>query len=632
MRVWLVAFCAVTALSGCGSGGTESVQARFEVHAEVIDFGTGRVGLRRTAGVTVRNLGRGDERFELRTTGPFEAPHSVNVPAGGSIDVAISFLAASTGASEGVLTVAADSGAEVREVRLLAFAVGEDDCAPTEDPCHVAAVRDDGTCEVRARPDGEPCDSACLDDGRCQAGACVGHARSCDDGIDCTLDVCAPDEGCLNIPDDSACGENSTCATHSCSPVAGCLETHAPDGTECGWEDCSGTSVCLSGTCQRVERQDWQLEPRCAVSCMAGCRYKSFSVGINHMCGVKQDGTVWCAGLNDYGQLGDASFTGGASAVPLEVKGLPPAREVLAAGPSTCALTEASEVFCWGRNAELLSGWTDCLATGSQDESVRVPRKVDGLSQVRQIAGSSWSMCALRIDGTVWCWGANQYGAAFGSGNGQGVEWTATRCETAPRMVPGVEDSVSISVASRHGCSLNSSGTSTCWGVRVLSGIPKPGGGVWEGAALPPRIVEGVPAFARLAQVASGARMGALSKEGALWSWTTHQSDVPLLFSPSQVPQMSGLVALVLGQRHGCGLQRDGSVYCWGENTAAQLGNGHKDTFSGHHHPPQRVNVPRVLWLRGGNVATCAGLIDGTVTCWGAVWDRVLLQPAAVGF
>ncbi len=73
-----------------------------------------------------------------------------------------------------------------------------------------------------------------------------------------------------------------------------------------------------------------------------------------HTCALLIDGTVWCWGKGGNGELGNGSTSD--SSVPVEVTGLPPAAQIAIGGTqisgnSSCALTVAGGVFCWGWNA-----------------------------------------------------------------------------------------------------------------------------------------------------------------------------------------------------------------------------------------------------------------------------------------
>jgi len=70
--------------------------------------------------------------------------------------------------------------------------------------------------------------------------------------------------------------------------------------------------------------------------------------GGKHNCLVKRDGSVYCWGFNDFGQLGTA--LDGDSAIPVQIQGLDDMRTVVAGDQHSCALHGDGRVACWGGN------------------------------------------------------------------------------------------------------------------------------------------------------------------------------------------------------------------------------------------------------------------------------------------
>ena len=134
------------------------------------------------------------------------------------------------------------------------------------------------------------------------------------------------------------------------------------------------------------------------------------AVGSSHACALANDGTLWCWGRNDNGQLGDetnAFF----SEAPVQVSTLgPTVAEVATGGTHTCARTADGTLWCWGSNdsGQLGDGTTD-------DRAIPLPVTSLG-AKVRQVSASPWShTCAVLDDGTAWCWGRND-SAQLGDG------------------------------------------------------------------------------------------------------------------------------------------------------------------------------------------------------------------------
>src|SRR5688572_14814117 len=73
------------------------------------------------------------------------------------------------------------------------------------------------------------------------------------------------------------------------------------------------------------------------------------SAGRDHTCAVRTDGTVWCWGSNQSGQLGDNTLID--RLVPVQVQGLADIKAVDGGGTHSCALSNTGEVRCWGSNS-----------------------------------------------------------------------------------------------------------------------------------------------------------------------------------------------------------------------------------------------------------------------------------------
>jgi len=122
----------------------------------------------------------------------------------------------------------------------------------------------------------------------------------------------------------------------------------------------------------------------------------AIAVGGFHSC-VLLDNTVRCWGRNDDGQLGAGSTSGPSG--PVTTIGLPGTKELTAGTNFTCALKSSGTVACWGANAQ------GQLGTGSFSPLAAPNAEVQNLSSVTQINAVSYSACALKSNGSTWCWG-----------------------------------------------------------------------------------------------------------------------------------------------------------------------------------------------------------------------------------
>lgn len=143
--------------------------------------------------------------------------------------------------------------------------------------------------------------------------------------------------------------------------------------------------------------------------------FTALSVGVDHNCMIAADGTVWCWGLNDHGQLGDGTTV--LRSTPVQVVGFPAGTLdgiwVSPSGGFTCAaISEPGfnhRAFCWGRNDR------GQLGDGTTTER-HVPTLVIGLDNiVFEVVPGQDHACAYSRGGTattefVRCWGANDHG------------------------------------------------------------------------------------------------------------------------------------------------------------------------------------------------------------------------------
>lgn len=140
-------------------------------------------------------------------------------------------------------------------------------------------------------------------------------------------------------------------------------------------------------------------------------------VGFDSACIRRNDGSVWCWGNDQYGQLGTLPSSGDESrAYPLQVP-LPAAARRLAASPGNthCAILVDTRVVCWGRN--------EAAQAGASSEALSVPPTI----VKTELGGPDFSaavdlapdrglraLCANTEKAGLWCWGDVVIDAATG--------------------------------------------------------------------------------------------------------------------------------------------------------------------------------------------------------------------------
>jgi alpha-tubulin suppressor-like RCC1 family protein len=347
---------------------------------------------------------------------------------------------------------------------------------------------------------------------------------------------------------------------------------------------------------------------RCGAGC---CPTTKLAVGSAHACAIVRAGEVRCWGGNSAGQLGDGTTTD--SATPVSVSGLSSGAVAVAAGlDHTCALTGAGTVLCWGNNT---SGQLGDGSTVSQS----VPVAVVGLSDISAIGTGGSHSCAVSRAGAVQCWGENEFGQL-----GDGMSGS-TAANTMPRSVVGLSSrALAIAGGASHTCALTDQGTVQCWGFNDYGQV---GGSVNGAGSNEPFTVPGLlPGIVSIA--ANGDHTCAINGSGGVQCWgddrfgeagdgTTSNQAVP---TPSNVLGFSsGAIGIATGFVHACALSAAGGVQCWGRGP---LGDGSSADSA---MPVTVQGLPSGLVTIGaGYYNTCVATIDGQVLCWGMVPSPVL--------
>jgi hypothetical protein len=215
--------------------------------------------------------------------------------------------------------------------------------------------------------------------------------------------------------------------------------------------------------------------------------FVDLAVGAGAICGRQAGGTVICSGLyvelsppdtfldisaghrfacgiraNDrgitcWGLAGDAQCDLAARVGQLE----PPEGEFVqlsAKGQHACAVRTNGELACWG------AGKRDDVADANCPLAQHYGQSDPPTGQFVQVAVGDNHGCALRVDGTVVCWGA-------GSDPDAPAEYPHGRQAVAPE---GEFDELSADVT--RTCGLRRSGGIQCWGSASGGGLTPPPG------------------------------------------------------------------------------------------------------------------------------------------------------------
>jgi len=289
---------------------------------------------------------------------------------------------------------------------------------------------------------------------------------------------------------------------------------------------------------------------------VGAANWRSVSVGGEHTCAIDSNGSVYCWGSNELGQLGIArpdTVCGtekaryACSLVPRIIDLKAKFLSISAGAKHTCGITVARDAYCWGSN---IAGQVAQLVP-SGASAVKVPSLLGWTS----ISAGSTHTCAVRTDGAAFCWGSNDRGQ-LGMG---------TTAEAGMSRVLVNAPIAAIGAGLDHACARVTTGAVYCWGA------------TWIG------------------------------REGGL-EMTRSQP------TPVEVPSAPTITTLSVGAFTTCGTDALGIVYCWEGNPRGELGDG---TQNGSVTPRRVASDLRFVQVSAGIVQTCGVATSGTAYCWG---------------
>ncbi|MBK7196535.1 MAG: hypothetical protein IPH80_28990 [Myxococcales bacterium] len=180
--------------------------------------------------------------------------------------------------------------------------------------------------------------------------------------------------------------------------------------------------------------------------------WRQVALGYDFGCGIGATGQVWCWGADARGQQGNAGA--GTAAVPATLPGLTASRLAIGAtGQHACAVVGTAAtgaIRCWGRS--------DSGQAGTGAASAESPTMVGAATTWDHVAVGVDVSCAL-ASGQLACWGADDVDRQqFGTDSPDGT----SRFTPLNLQVGTVFSDVAVGVG--HTCAIRGDGTLYCWG------------------------------------------------------------------------------------------------------------------------------------------------------------------------
>lgn len=325
--------------------------------------------------------------------------------------------------------------------------------------------------------------------------------------------------------------------------------------------------------------------------CDASCQpsgVAAASTGDGTTCAVTLAGHVKCWGRSEYGQLGRGAVASiGDDERPDTIDFVKLGGRVKAIhtnGDQTFALMRDGSVRAWGRNDSYELGLLHTITIGDDETPASTTVSTDpqlGVPIVQLAVGSDFA-CARTDHGAIRCWGANDFGQL-------GLNHTkAVGDDETPAQTQGVEllgPAIDLTTGAHHACAVLEGGWVQCWG---------------------------------------------LGRDGQLgYGETTSVGDDEPPAEVGLVEVGGPVVEVVAGELHTCARLELGSVRCWGDALMGQLGYGNTQSIGDDEVPSAAGDVDVggiVVDLAAGRSHTCAVLDDGGLRCWGSASQGELGQ------
>jgi alpha-tubulin suppressor-like RCC1 family protein len=230
---------------------------------------------------------------------------------------------------------------------------------------------------------------------------------------------------------------------------------------------------------------------------------------------------------------------------------------------------------------------------------------------------ASYFSCGLVSNGTgnVYCWGANSYGML-----GDLTTNTLSR-PTRTLIVPNTTRVVQVSTGEQFVCILSDIFAVRCWGYNIY-------GQLGDGTTTTRSNTIGPVVFSNVAKIAAGyMHVCVLSRlepvvqvycwgfnnKGQMGNGNVGFAQTTPVMASVRGPQW--VTDICSGFSHTCVLFANRTVWCWGDNALGQLGSVTTASMSAH---PLPVSIPgSVAQLSCGAFTNCVTLVDGDVYCWG---------------
>ena len=339
-----------------------------------------------------------------------------------------------------------------------------------------------------------------------------------------------------------------------------------------------------------------------------GTTWKQVSCGSFHTAATKTDGTLWVWGSNSSTQLGDNTSTQRNTPVTTFAGGTTWS-QVSAADSHTAAIKTDGTLWIWGRNLNVQLGINQ---SSSFPKSTPVTTFAGGTTW-SQVSCGILHTAAIKTDGTLWTWG---YGGNGRLGNGIIVSSRSTPITT----FAGGTTWKHVSCGNAHTASVKTDGTLWTWGFNSGGQL---GTNNTSSISTPVTTFAGGTTWKQVNAAMGGNHTIALRDDGTNKELFSFGNNVRGQLGCAVSQNIPGEVfsytnnwkQVSSGRFYVSAIRTDGTLWTWGNNSAAQLG----DNSNVNKSTPVTTFAGGTNWkqVSCGTNHTAAVKTDGTLWTWG---------------
>jgi alpha-tubulin suppressor-like RCC1 family protein len=286
-----------------------------------------------------------------------------------------------------------------------------------------------------------------------------------------------------------------------------------------------------------------------SISVKSQC-YSDISTKGFHNLAIRNDGSIWSWGNNDYSQIGNNTTIDQPS--PIQITQSSEFVTISVGTYNSTAIKDDGSLWYWGRNFYGTTGTPD----------TPIPEEITEFENCVSVATGLNNTAVIKSDRTLWVWGWNEYGT-----NGDGTYISSS----TPNQVGSDTNWSSVSIGSQHISAIKTDGSLWAWGRNNNYAI---GNNVFGEQTTPLRIGNANDWNKTYSGYSANL---AIKNDGSLWAWGWNSygqlgdGTTTNRLSPVQIGNDYDWVDISI-TTHSLAIKSDGTLWAWGYNNYGKLG------------------------------------------------------------